>query len=51
MDFYVVSTLYNIEKSKYAEFLCHPHQTVSYHASFKEAIEKFHNTIINRIQK
>lgn len=50
MDFYVVSSLYNNETWKYAEFLCHPNQGNKYHKSFKEAIETFHNFILSWIR-
>ena len=50
MDFYVVSTLYNIETWKYAELLCHPHQKVDTHEVYKVAILEYHNYIVAHIK-
>ena len=49
MDFFVVSNIYNAETGKYAEFLCHPHQKVSTHTKFKNAISDFHNSVVNKL--
>jgi len=49
MDFYVVSTLYNIETGKFAELLCHPHQKLETHEVYKNAILGFHNYIVAHI--